>query len=314
MAVIWIVGELNVDMIVRGSDVTPVPGREKLVDQCELALGSSSAITAAVLAGLGHEVRLVSIVGDDLFGQFTLEELSKIGVDTAWVTVSRDVSTGVTVSLSDERDRAMLTYMGSIAAVTPQIVPEELFHAAPGSRAHLHFGSYYLQSGMHGQWEPVLRRARQAGLTTSFDVGWDVSNGWDNSEIFRLLRVADYFLPNEVELLHVTGAGSVEAAFSALPSARNHVAVKRGGDGSTLLRPDGTTFARRPFRVTPIDTTGAGDSFNAGLIHGLVCGMSESAMLDFANASGALATQRVGGAGVVPSEAEVMHFIEEQER
>lgn len=310
MALIWIVGELNVDLIVRDQDITPQPGREKLVEACELALGSSSAITAAVIAGLGHEVRMVSVVGDDLFGRFVLEELNKTGVDTTYVTVTKQVRTGVTVSLSDDVDRSLLTYMGSIAAVSPEYIPDEVYESGD----HLHFGSYFLQTGMKGHWAGVLQRAKEAGMTTSFDTGWDVEEKWEMSEFEEILAITDYFIPNEEEILHLTRAENVEQALGKLPAKRGNVALKRGGDGSLLIRPDGERIQREPFRVKAIDTTGAGDSFNAGLIHGIVTRMSLEESLDFANASGALAVKRIGGAGDVPDVAAIETFMKQYSR
>ena len=301
MALIWVVGELNVDIIVQDKNLAPEPGKEKLVEECRLALGSSSAITAAAAAGLGHEVRMVSVVGSDRFGRFVLEELEKLGIDTTYVTVSDRIRTGVTVSLSDGRDRALLTYAGSIGEVSPAYIPE----AVGENGDHLHFGSYFLQTGMRGHWADLLRRAKSRGMTTSFDTGWDVSGQWQTDEIGGLLAVTDFFMPNEEEFVHLFGGNSVEEAMDRLPARRGNIAVKLGAKGCLLIRPDGETVFRPSFPVQPVDTTGAGDSFNAGLIHGIVSGMDIEEALDFANASGALAVLRIGGADGVPDRAAV---------
>ena len=93
-----------------------------------------------------------------------------------------------------------------------------------------------------------------------------------------------------------------------LPQKRGVVAVKRGKNGSVLIDKDGTFVSVEAFSVKPIDTTGAGDSFNAGLISGSIAGKQGEELLQFANACGALATLRVGGASSVPSLKEVHLF------
>ena len=112
--IVYVLGELNPDMIMTGKDLLPEFNREKLLDSCEIVLGSSSAITAANLAGLGLDVRFVSVVGDDPFGRFCLDELRRSGIDTRYVSVDPRWSTGVTLSFSTTSDRALMTHLGAI--------------------------------------------------------------------------------------------------------------------------------------------------------------------------------------------------------
>ncbi len=92
---VFVLGELNVDLIFTGDDVTLEANREKLVDDFNQVLGSSSAITASVLAGLGYEVYFVGVVGKDPFGEFCIKELAAKGVRTDYVTVDSELKTGV---------------------------------------------------------------------------------------------------------------------------------------------------------------------------------------------------------------------------
>lgn len=302
---VFVLGELNVDLIVTGSDVTPEWNKEKLVDSFELVLGSSSAITACGLSGLGMEVCFVSVIGDDMFGRFVLSELQRHGVDTRYVTIDPNLRTGAGLSLSTEQDRALLTFMGSIPALQPKHFPEEMLQEAH----HIHFGSYYLQESMRLHWGRWFERAREAGVTTSFDTGWDPKEVWYREDIFRLLKNTSLFLPSEAELLQMTGKGTVEEALACLPDDRGTVAVKRGEKGALLSRNAGETIHSGAFPVVPVDTTGAGDSFDAGMIHAFLQGFEEKKALEWANACGAIATQRIGGASTVPNLREVNEFI-----
>ncbi|MCS7459822.1 carbohydrate kinase family protein [Paenibacillus doosanensis] len=292
-----VVGELNVDMIITGRDVMPEWNREKLVDGFQVVLGSSSAITACALAALGADVRFVSVVGADDFGKFCISELERMGVNAEHVVALPGVQTGVTMSFSTPADRGLLTYPGSIPLVGPEHIPDALLDEA----SHLHFGSYYLQDGMRPHWPQLFERARGLGVTTSFDAGWDVRNRWDREGIVALLAHTDWFIPSEEEVLHIFEAESLEEAFAQMPRSAGRIAVKQGSKGATLCEPDGAIVFAEPYRVSPVDTTGAGDCFNAGMIYGYLHGYTGKALLRYANACGALSTLGVGGTGSLPT-------------
>lgn len=307
---VFVLGELNADLILAGANVQPEWNREKLVDSFRMALGSSSAITACGLAGLGLEVYFVGVAGDDVLGRFCLDRLRECGVRTDYVVVDRHTDTGVTLSLSTPAERALLTCMGAIPALR-----SEHLQAVPLQQAdHLHFGSYYLQHGMRSDWPKLFGWAQAEGIGTSFDTGWDPEERWRAKEIAELLRVTDLFLPSETEALHIFGIGeSSPDRFAelrdALPASRGEVCVKRGAAGATYIGADGEIMNIHAYDVTPIDTTGAGDSFNTGLIFGKLAGMELRDRLAFASSCGGIATQRIGGAGSVPAAAEVEAFM-----
>ncbi|PLS05359.1 carbohydrate kinase family protein [Neobacillus cucumis] len=301
---IFVLGELNVDLIFSGEDITPEWNREKLVDHFEQVLGSSSAITACVLAGLGHSVYFVGVVGDDPFGHFCINQLNTKGVKTNFVTIDPKLKTGVTLSLSTSKDRALLTYMGAIPKLKKEYLPKGLFQMAD----HIHFGSYYLQQDIRQKWKEIFSEAKRSGVSTSFDTGWDPDNQWHSSDLLELLEFTDFFIPSEDELFHILNINQLSDIPENLPQKRGMVAVKRGKHGSVLFDNNGTSLHVEAFLVNPIDTTGAGDSFNAGLISGYLANKRGEELLRFANACGALATLRIGGASSVPSMEEVSLF------
>ncbi|WP_337031581.1 carbohydrate kinase family protein [Paenibacillus illinoisensis] len=303
--VIVVAGELNVDVIVSGKDVMPEWNREKMVDGFEIVLGSSSAITACALASLGADVRFIGVVGDDDFGTFCTSELQRMGVNTDHVTRLANIKTGVTLSLSTPDDRGLLTYAGSIPLLTPDYIPETLLKQA----AHLHFGSYYLQDGMRPHWTALFTRLRATGISTSFDTGWDVSNEWDREGICSLLAATDLFIPSEDELLHIFAADEVAHVLSSmLPAVTGRVAVKQGSRGAIMRTLDGSTVSGKAYNLAPVDTTGAGDCFNAGIIYGYLVGQRDEELLQFANACGALSTLGIGGTGSLPTMEAVLHL------
>ncbi|MFF2449684.1 carbohydrate kinase family protein [Neobacillus sp. NPDC058068] len=301
---VFVLGELNVDLIFSGENITPEWNREKLVNHFEQVLGSSSAITACVLAGLGHQVYFVGVVGDDPFGHFCIEQLRAKGVKTDYITVDPELKTGVTLSLTTTKDRALLTFMGAISKLTKKYLPENLFEMAD----HLHFGSYYLQQDARLQWREIFTEANKHHISTSFDTGWDPNNQWYQNDLLELLEFTDLFIPSEEELFSILSINNLTDIPACLPEKHGMLAIKRGENGSVLFDNDAHFISVDGFKVNPIDTTGAGDSFNAGLISGFLQNKRGKELLKFANACGALATLRIGGASYVPSLEEVYHF------
>ena len=111
---ILVAGEINPDLVLTG-DVTPAFGQaEKLVESASFSIGSSSAIFACGAARLGLKVGFIGVCGDDLFGHFMLDEMTRRQVDVAPVIVDSSVSTGMSVILSTASDRAILTHLGSM--------------------------------------------------------------------------------------------------------------------------------------------------------------------------------------------------------
>lgn len=290
---IYVIGELNVDAILSGVDVTPEPNQEKIVENFEVTLGSSSAITAGRLAQLGMNVKFVSVVGRDQFGEYCTARLKELGVHTEHVVSIEDEKTGITVSLSNPANRSLLTYMGTISKVNPSIIPAELFTEAE----HIHFGSYFLQEGMQLHWQSIFMKAKQKGITTSFDTGWDPKEQWHRRNIDQLLTYTDLFMPSETEIEHIYKLSDFEELSDVLKKERGKVIIKRGKKGSSLLNQENQWIHAAPFEVEPLDTTGAGDSFNAGLIYAFISGKADKEMLAFANACGAISTLSIGGTG-----------------
>src|ERR1043166_6038844 len=123
---IVVIGELNVDIVATGLRSMPDMGAETLVEDCELTLGSASAIFAAGIAKLGFNVTFVSQVGRDYFGDFCIRALKQSGVSTRHVTRTADEKTGVTIALSGKRDRALVTHRGAIATLTSDAIDDAL--------------------------------------------------------------------------------------------------------------------------------------------------------------------------------------------
>jgi len=292
-----VIGDCNPDVLVLGDDVTPVFGqREKLVDRISLEIGGSAAITAVAAARLGLKVALIAAVGNDPAGTFMLDQLTREGVDVRTVLVRDGAPTGMTVALSRGGDRAILTALGAIASLAPGDVPHDTLARA----RHVHVSSYFLLADSLGPGlAAILSAARAAGATTSLDTNWDPAGRWRDERLSAAIAQAGLLLPNEAEALALSGAASLDAAVSALIGSGPALAVKLGERGALCAA--GPVLYRVSLPpVTPVDTTGAGDCFNAGLIAGLLRGLPLPRAAALGCAVGALSTGALGGTAGAP--------------
>ncbi|MGE5529567.1 MAG: carbohydrate kinase family protein [Patescibacteria group bacterium] len=295
-------GDLNADLIVAGLDKPPAPGTEVLAETYRLTLGGSAGIFAAVLGSLGRGVGFIGLLGRDGMGEMVRARLESHGVDTGGIFLDPEIQTGLTVSLMRAGDRALVTVSGTIACLDGDRIPREYLCRG----RHLHVSSYYLQTGLRPALASLLAQARDLGLTTSLDTGWDPAEAWDWPEVAALLPLVDVFLPNETEAAHLTGQEDPMAALGVLLEAgAGTAAIKRGALGAVAGR-GGERAAAKARRIEAVDTTGAGDSFNAGFVHRFLAGADLVSCLEFANACGALAAARLGGADGAPREEEVL--------
>jgi sugar/nucleoside kinase (ribokinase family) len=298
-----VVGDCNPDVLVLGDDVTPSFGQqEKLVESISMVVGGSAAITAVAAARLGLSVELVAAVGADPAGDFMLGQSSREGVGTAAVAIRDGVPTGMTVALSRGADRAILTAPGAVASLTTQDIPTPLLTRA----RHVHVSSYFLlERSLGAGLAAILAAARAAGATTSLDTNWDPAGKWGDDHLFASLAQTDVLLPNETEALRIADEATLQAAAAALTAAGPRLVVKLGERGA--LCADGPVWHRAKLPpVSPVDTTGAGDCFNAGLIAGLLRGLALHDAAALGCAVGALSTQAAGGTAGCPDLASAL--------
>jgi sugar/nucleoside kinase (ribokinase family) len=329
-----VIGDCNPDVLVLGDDVTPEFGQqEKLVTSISLVVGGSAAITAVAAARLGLRVALAATVGADPAGDFMLGQLTAAGVDTAPVLVLPGQRTGMTVALSHGADRAIITAVGAMTSLTAGDVPRALLRGV----RHLHISSYFLlEQSLGPGLAELLAEAQAGGATTSLDTNWDPAGRWGGDQLREALAHTDFLLPNEEEARHLSGGRTLRAAIPVLTAMGPRVVVKLGASGA--LCADGNTFHRiKPPAVdttvadaavadatvadatvvdgtvagTPVvDTTGAGDCFNAGLIAGLLRGLDLPSAARLGCAAGSASTRAAGGTAAAPTLAAALELAE----
>jgi len=298
--VVLVAGDANLDLVLRG-DVRPRFGQaEQYLSGADLVLGSSAGIFASGLARLGADVRLVARVGEDSFGERTAGLLVAAGVE---VSELRTVpgATGLSVILSDGSDRAILTLPGAMAGLEAEEVNRAL---ARSGATHLHVASIFLLPGLRQHLPGLLARARAAGVTTSLDPNWDPDERWTG--VAECLPHLDVLLPNAAEAVELAAALTGRREPDAVESARHLAAagpvvvVKDGDRGGFAVA--GSAVERAPaLSVRVVDTTGAGDSFDAGFLAAWLDGRPVGESLTWAVAAGSLSATAAGGTGGQPS-------------
>ncbi|HEX6339669.1 carbohydrate kinase family protein [Umezawaea sp.] len=295
-----VIGDANPDVLVSGAPDQPPYGQaETLVEHGLLALGGSAAIVAHGAAKLGLATGLAAMVGRDPAGDFVLDVLSSAGVDVSACVRHDALPTALTVCLNrGGGDRAILTAPGCL----PEFGPD---HVRLVPARHVHSASYFLQPRLAAGLPELFRAVLASGASTSLDTNHDPSGRWRLAP--GLLAASTFVLPNEAEAVALSGADGVDDALVALAAAGPSPVVKVGGRGCVALHA-GTTITARPPARDPVDTVGAGDSFDAGFLAGWLDRGDVRHALALGCAGGALSTRGAGGTATQPTMAEAIEL------
>ncbi|WP_020528237.1 carbohydrate kinase family protein [Flexithrix dorotheae] len=285
-----VVGELNVDLILNSIQGFPVVGKEIIAKNMDLTLGSSSAIFASNISKLGAKTAIIGKVGKDLFGKLIISSLQESGVDVSLIIEDAFLTTGATVVLNVDEDRANLTHPGAMDHLVFEDIGIEQLQRA----RHLHLSSVFLQNGLQKDVGRLFKLAKQLGLTTSFDMQWDPNEKWE-LDLPGILPHVDIFLPNQTELLLATKSTLLEEAIEKVKKWCKVLVIKRGRKGSLVFY-NGKSRDMPPFlNEKVVDSIGAGDSFNAGFVWKYINQSPVEECQRFGNLTGAVSTTYPGG-------------------
>lgn len=279
-------GRTYCDIIFTGLHDMPVLGRERFAEGVTIAAGGGAYITAAHLASLGRPSALLTRLGTDPLSGSLGPELEGSGIDLAFVERSHDAGPQPTVALVKDGERAFV----SRRAGTSRPASLEKALSAPDI-AHLHIAEFATLKDN----PDVIAMARDRGLTVSLDPSWDDQLIRQDAGFFETCAGVDVFLPNVEEGEALTGEKSPEAILRHLQKHFPLVVLKRGEHGAMASR-GSTCVSAEALPVVVVDTTGAGDAFNAGFLHSWLGTSDIQRSLAGGIKAGALSVQSAGGA------------------
>jgi len=296
-------GDINIDLIAFLPRY-PAPGGDGLVERMEVHSGGSAANTAIVLARFGVDVGIIGRVGRDPFARQALARLSEAGVDLSCIQRDDSITGLVFIAVTPNGERTMFSSRGANSRLDVARLDEG--YIAQADVFHLSGYALLAEPQRRAAWR-ALEVAHQAGVAISLDVGVEAAKVIE--EVKALLPLVNLIFLNQAAAEHLTNSNGEKAVRALLGHGVETVALKLGERGC-LVGNAGEIFPVPTFAVEVRDTTGAGDSFDAGFILGRLWGLGlrESAIL--ANALGALAASTAGAGDSLPGPERVQALLQ----
>ena len=294
-AKIVVVGSFNTDLVSYMQRM-PRPGETVHGDTFMTGAGGKGSNQAVAAARLGADVTFIGRLGKDVFANLAYEIWDAEGINSDYVVQDQDTATGVAPIFVDSAGENMIVVvLGANSRVQSSDInaARERIAAADVLVVQLEINTdmvtYALQVAKELGIRTILNPAPAAPIPP------------------ETIQLADYLTPNETELESLSGgpvSDVVAAARSLMTREEQTVVVTLGAQGAQVVSRDQTDLLPT-FEVDVVDTTGAGDAFNAALAVGLAEGKSLEDAVRFANATAALCVTKAGAAGSAPRRAEV---------
>ena len=279
-------GRTYCDIIFTGLQEMPTLGHERFADNVTITAGGGAYITAAHLATFGRPAALLTRLGTDALSQSLNPELEASGIDLSFVERSPDAGPQPTVALVRNGERAFVSRRAGISC--PATLEQAL---SAHDVAHLHIAEFATLKDA----PQVIALARSFGLTISLDPSWDDELIRRDSDFFEICAGIDLLLPNVEEGKALTGESADEAILQNLRKRFPLVALKCGERGA-VASCGSTWVSAEVLPVNVVDTTGAGDAFNAGFLHTWLGTSDLERSLAAGIEAGGLSVQSAGGA------------------
>ena len=283
------IGRLYCDIVFRGFDALPRLGEERFAETVAIVPGGGGFITAAHLAALGTRSALLARIGTDPLSGTLAPALTESGVDLRWLERTPEAGPQPTVVMVQDGERAFLSRRAGSAR--PATLPAALCDVRA---AHLHIAEFATLAEI----PHLVTDAKHHGLTVSLDPSWDDAL-IRSPELIALCNGVDIFLPNASEARAIAACDDLDAAGRRLARHFALVVIKDGGEGARLYQGQESLILPAAPCQGVLDTTGAGDAFNAGFVAAWLRGSSPERALAEGIACGTLSVQSVGGAGQV---------------
>ncbi len=286
-------GALNLDKIYM-VDKIPAADEEGFVKDVQIFPGGSAANTIVGLARLGVKAAYIGKVGSDEEGRILLSDLKAEGVDTACVVRSEGRSGTALIFVDDAGNRAILVDPG----VNDTLRYEEIDVEHAKKYRLIHLTSFICKNGFDSL--ESQKRIVDEFEFVSFDPGMPYAER-GLGDMKRILKRTTVFLPNRSEIELLFGCGYKDAAEACIAMGVEIVAIKMGAEGC-WIKTASKEVAIKPFSVEVVDTTGAGDAFNAGFLYGFLSGKDVEECGKIGNYVASLCIQKFGAREGLPKE------------
>jgi sugar/nucleoside kinase (ribokinase family) len=292
-------GRSSVDLTFLGLPHLPHLGEEYNATAFGMNPGASF-INANATSKLGLRTGYATDLGSDFFSRYILEHMRAAGIDETFLRLHDLDLTAISAGLSFPEDRTFISWNASDDFQNRGVLLEDLQrHSIRCLFTHRHFP------------DDIYMEARRQGTLICIDTSWD-REYLKSDRVKAAIAQADVFVPNLPEACVITGANHAKGALAALTDAAPMVAIKTGGDGAIGCT-RGRVYHVPALPVDVVDTTGAGDNFDAGFIYGMLHDFSFDQCLRCAVAAGSLSTRYAGGVLGSPTEAELLAAVEQLE-
>jgi sugar/nucleoside kinase (ribokinase family) len=293
---VLVIGDLNTDIIVKGIRGFPTIGKEILFDEYDVVIGGSGGIFANVVSQIGCSTGIISKISDDFFGEFLIKKCIRNGVKTELLNTIPGASTGLTLSLSYPEGKSQISELKLLKTIKS----EEIIFDKIDSLRHIHFSSYFMMDSLKKNYIDLICRIRDRfkNITISFDTNDDSEEKWDNW-LLDIFKNIDILFLNEREALGISRKKDYNEALNLLCKLTKIVIIKLGKDGY-VANIDGKIYkgcCYNSLNKNFLDSTGAGDNFDAGFVFGFLKKINYEKNLLFANYCGETSVEYIGGVG-----------------
>ena len=303
------IGMGTVDLMAQGVGEVKLDGSTFFVDSAGMKTGGDATNESITLHKVGHEVALVTAVGNDDAGKFYKMKVAESGVATDGIAVSEEYPTATSIVLiGKDGERSFLALENNAASTMRFLLPEGV-EIGKGLKAISLASLFYTKGQKDEDMAALLKQAREAGAVTFADLVMDLKD-LTLDDIKETLSYLDYVVPSYDEAVYYTKKTDPKEITEVLRSyGAKNVIIKMGAKG-VYASQNGQELMVPTIAEKVVDTTGAGDNFMAGFISGIVQGMNLEEALYFGSATSAISISQIGATGAVKSREQVEEYLE----